>query len=53
MSPRRPKKFSVPKEAKRRSREAIGTPPATRVIQDGRAKPPKHKKKLTEEDTAQ
>jgi hypothetical protein len=50
MSSRRPKNFNVPKEARRRSRAVLGTPPATRVLQDRRQKPPKHKKKLTEDN---
>lgn len=49
---KRGKKFSVPKEVRRRSRATLGTPPSTRVIPDTRKKPPKHKKKLTEEETA-
>ena len=45
---KRRKKFSVPKEVRRRSRAALGSPPATRVVENRRRKPPKHKKKLTE-----
>ena len=50
MSPRRKKEFSVPKEAKRRARAVLGTPPATRVVADKRRKPPKHKKQIAEEN---
>jgi hypothetical protein len=50
MSTPRKKKFSVPKEAKRRARAALGTPPSTRVVPDKRNKPAKHKAKLTEQD---
>ena len=42
--PKRPKKFSAPKETRRQAREALGTPPPTRVEKDVRRKPPKHKK---------
>ena len=35
-------KYSANKEAKRRSREAIGTVPKTKVIPDKRRKKPKH-----------
>ena len=49
MAVRRPKKFSAAKEARRRARATLGSPPATRVIPDKRRKPPKHKKKLLEE----
>jgi hypothetical protein len=48
MPPRRPKKFSASKEAKRRARATLGSPPATRVIKDKRLKPLKHKKKFVE-----
>lgn len=50
MPPRRPKKFSASKEAKRRARATLGSPPATRVIKDKRLKPPKHKKSLIDQD---
>ena len=49
MAVKRPKKFSAAKEARRRARATLGTPPATRIIPDKRSKPPKHKKELTEE----
>ena len=42
------KSFSAPKQARKRSREVLGAPPATRVIPDRRDKPPKHKKPLLE-----
>jgi hypothetical protein len=47
-SKRKPRKFSAGSEARRRARELAGPPPAARVIPDKRLKPPKHKKKLTE-----
>jgi hypothetical protein len=49
--PTRPKKFSAPKQARKRSREVLGTPPATRVIPDRREKAPKHRKRLIEQTT--
>jgi hypothetical protein len=36
-------KFTVAAEARRRAREAAGSPPAERVIPDKRRKPPKHR----------
>jgi ribosomal protein L44E len=42
------KKFTAANEARRRAREAAGTPPAERVVPDKRRKPPKHKKNLVE-----
>jgi hypothetical protein len=42
--------WKVGKEARRRARLGIGTPPAERVITDKRLKPPKHKKPLRVED---
>ncbi len=44
------KKYSVGKEARRRAREMAGAPPAERILPDKRRKPPKHKKKLLEEE---
>jgi hypothetical protein len=46
-----PKKkiFSAATEVRRQARELQGTPPPTRVIPNKRHKPPKHKKKLEEE----
>jgi hypothetical protein len=46
---KRKRGFSPAKQAKRRSRETLGTPPPTRVEADRRRKPLKHKKKLLEE----
>ena len=43
------KTFRAATEARRQARELQGTPPPTRVIPDKRSKPPKHKKKLEEE----
>lgn len=43
-------KFSAVKEARRRARQAVGLPPAERVIPDKRRKPPKHKKKIIEDE---
>ena len=47
---KRKKKLDVGKEARRRARERAGLPPAERVIPDKRRRPPKHKKKLFEEE---
>jgi hypothetical protein len=47
---KRRRKFSVQKEARRLARERVGPPPAGRVIADRRRKPPKHKKKLLDEE---
>jgi hypothetical protein len=47
---KRRRKFSVEKEARRRARERVGLPPAGRVLADRRRKPPKHKKKIIEEE---
>ncbi len=44
------RKYSVGKEARRRARLMAGLPPAERVIPDKRRKPPKHKKKLVEDE---
>lgn len=41
--------LDVAKEARRRAREAVGPAPTERVIPDKRRKPPKHKKRLIEE----
>ncbi len=43
-------KLNVGKEARRRARERAGLPPTERVIPDKRRKPPKHKKKLLEQE---
>jgi hypothetical protein len=37
------KKLKAAKEARRVARDRLGPPPAERVIQDKRSKPPKHK----------
>jgi hypothetical protein len=50
MSAKRKSKLRVEKEARRRARLAVGSPPAERVIADRRHKPPKHKKKLLDEE---
>jgi hypothetical protein len=49
-SKRKPSKFTAGREARRRARELAGPPPAERVIPDKRLKPPKHKKKLLEDN---
>jgi len=43
--PPRPKPFRADKEAKRRARLALGTPPAARRHESRTRKPPKHKKR--------
>ena len=43
-------KLDVGKEARRRARERAGAPPRERVIPDKRKRPPKHKKKLLEDN---
>jgi hypothetical protein len=47
----RKKRFSASKEARRRARLAAGTPPPARIIPDKRLKPPKHKKRLHDENS--
>lgn len=37
------------REARRHAREKLGLPPRERVMADKRRKPPKHKKRLLEE----
>jgi hypothetical protein len=49
-SKRKPPEFTAGREARRRARELAGPPPAERVIPDKRLKPPKHKKKLLEDN---
>jgi hypothetical protein len=44
------RKFVAGKEARRQAREVAGPPPAVRVIPDKRLKPPKHKKRLQEDN---
>jgi hypothetical protein len=46
----RVKKIVVVKEARRRARDTAGAPPAERVVPDKRLKPPKHKKKVIQEE---
>lgn len=43
-------KLDVAKEARRRAREAVGPAPPERVIPDKRRKPPKHKKRVIDEE---
>ena len=52
MSPykRKKRKLGVSKEAKRRARDVVGLPPPEKVIMEKRFKPPKHKKKIIEEE---
>jgi hypothetical protein len=45
-----PKKFYVDVEARRRAREAGAKPAATRVIENKRRKPPKHKKQWLQQE---
>jgi hypothetical protein len=44
-------KVDIGAETRRRAREKLGPPPAERVIPDKRRKPPKHKKKLINDET--
>jgi hypothetical protein len=44
------KEFGPAAEVRLRAREAIGTPPATRAVVSRKDKPPKHKKRLLEEE---
>ncbi|MGH9730714.1 MAG: hypothetical protein ACRD4A_03365 [Candidatus Acidiferrales bacterium] len=44
------RKFEKGSEARRMARETVGTPPAARVIPDRRTRPPKHKKRLLDEE---
>ena len=46
MPKKRKKVFRAAREARSMAREVIGTPPPVRVLNDKRAKPPKHKKPL-------
>jgi len=43
-------KVDIGKETRRRARERAGAPPGERVIPDKRKRPPKHKKRMLEED---
>jgi len=44
------RKFEKGTEARRIARETVGAPPPARVIPDRRTKPPKHKKRLLDEE---
>jgi hypothetical protein len=44
MPAKKKSRMRVEKEARRRARLGIGTPPAERIIPDKRLRPPKHKK---------
>ncbi|HKV27335.1 MAG TPA: hypothetical protein VJN90_03540 [Candidatus Acidoferrales bacterium] len=44
------RKFEKGAEARRLARENAGTPPAVRIIPDRRTKPPKHRKRLLDEE---
>ena len=48
---RKKRKIHIGKEARRRARDVVGMPPVERVIIERRFKPPKHKKKLLEDET--
>jgi hypothetical protein len=50
---RKRKRLRVAKEARRRARQGIGMPPPERVIIEKRFKPPKHKKRIVEDDLEQ
>jgi hypothetical protein len=47
---KRKKTFGPVEQARLRAREAVGTPPPTRTVPAKKHKPPKHKKKLLEEE---
>jgi hypothetical protein len=51
MKKRKKKKLDVGQVARRRARESGASPSATRVIEDKRKRPPKHKKPLTTDDS--
>ena len=51
MPRKRPKKFSAAKEVRRQARTLFGSPPPTKVVKDKRRKPPKHKKRVVEQET--
>jgi hypothetical protein len=44
------KRFGAVERARMGAREAVGMPPPTRTVPAGKHKPPKHKKKLLEEE---
>jgi hypothetical protein len=46
------KKFGAVERARLQARHAAGTPPAGRAIPPKKHRPPKHKKKLIEEELA-
>jgi hypothetical protein len=48
--PRKPKPFRATKEVKRRARLAVGAPPAVQRHETRQRKPPKHKKRLLEQE---
>jgi len=43
---KKPKRWKVPTEARRRARLGAGTPPTERIIPNKREKPPKHKETM-------
>jgi hypothetical protein len=43
-------KVDVGAETRRRAREKVGLPPTEKIIPDKRRKPPKHKRKLIDEE---
>jgi hypothetical protein len=49
--PKRRKKFSAATEARRRARLVAGPPPVEKVIPDKRVKPPKHKRRMLEDES--
>jgi hypothetical protein len=49
MAKKRKKTFQAGREARRIAREIVGIPPPARVVTDKRAKPPKHKKPLRQD----
>jgi hypothetical protein len=49
--PKSHQRLNVSKEARRRAREQAGLPPTERIIPDKRRKPPRHKKKLLEDES--
>jgi hypothetical protein len=44
------KKFGAVEQARLRAREALGTPRPTRAVPAKKHKPPRHKKKLLEQE---
>lgn len=43
-------KIDMGKEARRRARMQIGRPPVEKVVPDKRKKPPRHKKRVIDEE---